>query len=483
MNLKNFWDIEKLGPEAEKIKKIFFYRVCGTGMGAAACLLQEAGYEVEGGDHTFYPPMSHFLENSNIQCHKLSDLSPQFYQQFDLIVVGNVVAGSSAEAREIENWNIPFTSFPAALGGLILNKKNVIGICGTHGKTTTTYYLKQMLENLTGKCPGYMIGGVLDDGPPGYLGKEDYFVIESDEYDSGYFQKISKLRLYQLKNVILTSLEFDHADIFQSVEDIKKQFIPVLEKGGKIFIAHQEYAASLDLFNRYKNRFQMAQIYGGPVNPKIISHHNSLTKFSLVENNQTMEFETNVVGKHNIENLTSIILWCLKEGFGQKEIQRSIKNLKMVKRRQEERGRYREAIVIDDFAHHPRAIDETLKSLKVKYPNKKLIVVVDPSSATGRSDIFQNEYPQSLQLAHQVVIAQPQRKTIAIGRGDLNTEKLIRDWIALTHQSGSVVKTLDELLTTLNQINLDHAILVILSNGTCLGLWESPFVDQLKPIK
>ena len=219
MNLTNKLDYSDLKKIQKDIKRVFFYRVCGTGMGAAACLLKEKGYEVEGGDTNFYPPMSTYLESTGIPLHKLEKIDQEFLKSFDLIVVGNVVPNGSPDARLIEELGVNFSSFPTAIGALVLSDVNVIGIAGTHGKTTTTYFATQIFENLKAD-PGYLIGGVMVGRPSSKLGNGKYFFIESDEYDSAYFEKISKFRSYAIDNLILTSLEYDHADIFASVEAI-----------------------------------------------------------------------------------------------------------------------------------------------------------------------------------------------------------------------------------------------------------------------
>jgi UDP-N-acetylmuramate: L-alanyl-gamma-D-glutamyl-meso-diaminopimelate ligase len=478
MNLQHFWDADRLKKEKSSIKKIFFYRICGTGMGACACLFRENGFDVEGGDHLYYPPMSDFLEQSEITLHTLEDLGPEDYQKYDLIIVGNVVSGKSEQARFIEELGVPFTSFPSAMGSLLLEPKNVVGICGTHGKTTTTYFMKQILEKATGKVPGFFIGGVLDEGVPASMGESDVFVIEADEYDSSYFQKISKFRLYELKNMILTSLEFDHADIFETIDDIKDEFKGSLKKGGRTIVVNEQYPAGLSLFSDYKEKFKSSQTYGLR-SPKIIEADSEGTRFSLNYQNEERPFETNICGIHNIENISAILLWCLSEGIEKSKLQNAVKSLNMVKRRQEERGKYKGALVIDDFAHHPKAIEVTLQGLKQKYKNQKIFVVLDPSSATGRSDLFQNEYPKSLSLADGLILAKPQKKTIALGRGDLNAEQVVKDWKSLATGPSRCVKTVEELIQAINSLELDGQVLAVLSNSTCLGLWERSFAQDL----
>jgi UDP-N-acetylmuramate: L-alanyl-gamma-D-glutamyl-meso-diaminopimelate ligase len=272
MNLANKLDYNSLKKIQKDIKRVFFYRVCGTGMGAAACLLKEKGLHVEGGDINFYPPMSTYLESTGIPLHKLETMTTDYLKTFDVIVVGNVVPNGGRDALMIEDLGVKFVSFPTAIGALVLSDVNVIGIAGTHGKTTTTFLASQVFEKL-GTDPGYFIGGVIDGQSSSKLGSGKYFFIESDEYDSAYFEKISKFRSYSLDNMILTSLEFDHADIFNSVEDIKNQFRAAIPHIEKTLIFSGDYISAVELFHEFKeDRAGKCFLYGEKteVGPKIL---------------------------------------------------------------------------------------------------------------------------------------------------------------------------------------------------------------------
>ncbi|MDD0852636.1 Mur ligase family protein [Halobacteriovorax sp. GB3] len=477
MNLDNKISWEELKSKSTSIKKIFFYRVCGTGMGAAACLLKEKGYEVEGGDNNFYPPMSTYLESTKIPLYQLDEITPDFLKQFDLIVVGNVVPGSSDQARMIESLDVPFCSFPQALGSLVLNDINVVGLAGTHGKTTTTYFATQVFEKL-GEAPGYFIGGVVNGRASSKLGEGKYFFIESDEYDSAYFEKISKFRLYSLKNMILTSLEFDHADIFDSIEDIKNEFKQVVPniKGSLIF--NGDYSAINELIE--ESELDNVVLYGldQKFGPKILDENDKGTRFEIIYKNETFEFSTNLIGKHNILNLTSVLLYALEEGFSYESLTQSILELEMVKRRQEVRGFYKGAPVIDDFAHHPRAVELTIDSIKTKYPNKEILVVMEPNSATARSSIFQNEFEQALEDSDYLVFTKPNRPTSVKGCGNLDYEKIVSS-LNEKGRKAFVANDLNDLLTVFNEHVDENKVILVLSNGTCLGLWESEFVKEI----
>jgi UDP-N-acetylmuramate: L-alanyl-gamma-D-glutamyl-meso-diaminopimelate ligase len=483
MDLKNLIAQEELIKNRNRFKKVFFYRICGAGMGPAAVLMKQAGLDVHGADSAFYPPMSTYLETTKISLYKMESVTSEFLQQFDLIVVGNSLSRKSEQARMIEATGVPFTSFPAALGALVLKDRQVVGICGTHGKTTTTYFLTQMLEAV-GNNPGCLVGGIIEGRDPARLGASPYFVIEGDEYDSAYFHKISKFRLYELKHMILTSLEFDHADIFDSVEKIEDEFRDVLPKITGQVIAQTEYPSIKKLVHEYKDKSSAKNwiSYGrdSQAGPSDLVTTETGSSFSLKLADKIVSFETSAVGLHNILNITSCILFMFAEGFTIEQIQQSVKTLSMVKRRQEVRGTYKGAVVIDDFAHHPRAISLTIDALRAKYKNKKMITIFEPISATARSSIFQNEFRDSLAVSDEVIIAKSTIATTALGGKDLDGDLLASEISKNFNKPAFCVSDLKSLRELIDQRIKADDLLVILSNRTCLGLWESDFVHELK---
>lgn len=482
MDLTHYLNFESLRKRKEKINRIFFYRICGTGMGASAVLLKQKGYEVEGGDHKFGPPMSTYLEQSGIPLYQLSKVDDQFLKSFDLIVVGNVVPGKSDEARRIEKLGVGFCSFPVALGAFVLADVNVIGIAGTHGKTTTTYLATQVFENL-GEKPGCLVGGVIEGKDPAYLGDGRYFFIESDEYESCYFEKYSKFRSYCLDHMILTSLEFDHADFFKDLSAIKEQFQSVFPQMSGRIILNDQYLACRELYHENQDRTKGSWFfYGrdGEYGPNHIqtSEHGSTFELKLGQNIES--FQTNLVGAHNIENLCSVIIFAHLEGYDVEKIKQSILNLSMVKRRQEIRGLYHGAIVVDDFAHHPRAVKETIETIKMSFPHKQVVAVFGAHSATARSALFQEEFAQALAYAPMSVIVKSNQSTSVKGIKDLSYEQLTRDLIQDYGRQSIMVDRIDDLISVLKNLSGPDKVLLIMSNSSCLGLWESAeFVHEI----
>ncbi len=483
MDLTRLITQEELIRRRGDFKKIFFYRICGAGMGPAAVLMKQAGLLVEGADSAFYPPMSTYLESTGIPLHKLDAATPDFLKHYDLIVVGNSLSGKSEQARMIEQAGVPFTSFPAALGALVLKPLQVIGICGTHGKTTTTYFMAQLLENL-GLEPGYLVGGTIDGRDPARLGKGKYFPIEGDEYDSGYFHKISKFRLYELKHMILTSLEFDHADIFSSVEKIEDEFRDVLPKLTGHVIMNLEYPSAKKLWDEYKGnspaKSWIAYGPGAEAGPHKVESREEGSRFTLKLAGQEVPFESSVVGGHNVLNLSACLLFLHAEGVAIPQLQKAAKSLGMVKRRQEVRGKYKGAVVVDDFAHHPRAINVTLDAIRARFKGKRIVTVFEPVSATARSNVFQEEFRDSLANSDAVIIAKPDLATTALGSKDLDGPRLAREITEKHGKPAACVSALAPLREAIDVQVKDGDVLLVLSNRTCLGLWESDFVQQLR---
>tara|TARA_B100001971_G_C18268012_1_gene596286 strand:+ start:44624 stop:46048 length:1425 start_codon:yes stop_codon:yes gene_type:complete len=473
MNLDNFLKTDELIKAKDQIKKIFFYRICGTGMGACACLLKEAGFDVHGADSAFFPPMSTYLESTGIPLRKLDEMQVDDFKDYDLIVVGNSVPRMSDQARMIEELGIKFTSFPALLGAFVLKDREVIGLAGTHGKTTTTFFIQQILENLGEEC-GYLIGGILNNRPPAELGKSKYFVIESDEYDSAYFQKISKFRLYELNHMVLTSLEFDHADIYDSVEQIENEFSHAFKAMNGVISFDNTYPSAVKLSKEHSHLKWIP--YGDQI--EITKKSSTQTTWTMKKDDKSYEFSSNVIGRHNILNLSGCLELLLELGFEYDKLKLAIENLSLVKRRQEERGVYKGSLVIDDFAHHPRAVSLTIEAIRDKYPNRKVITVFEPISATARSSIFQSEFTQALANSDKVIMATNPLKTTVKSSHNLDTDLIVTE---LKKKNIPAINSTDlqTLRKSLDEFNEENAILLILSNRTCLGLWESDFVQAL----
>lgn len=475
LRLENMIDEEGLFRDSHKFKKVFFYRVCGMGMSFAAGLLMEKGYHVEGFDIGFAPPLGSILKDMGIKCYERVD--GELLSSFDLIVVGNVVPRDSEDADLIESSGVPFCSFPALLGAFILREVNVVGICGTHGKTTTTYFAIQVFEAL-GEKPGYFVGGIIEGKRSYALGNGRYFFIEGDEYDSAYFHKESKFLSYHLSSMILTSLEFDHADIFSSLSDIQDQFRPAFVSLNDV-ICCQGFATIDQLVEESSGHKPQVFWYGGEL-LKIRKQTDQGSHFDLFWKGEYVSFKTNVTGGHNIENLSGVIVYALKEGFPVEQVRKAVESLERVKRRQEFKGLYRGAVMIDDFAHHPSAVKKVMEAVRICFPLRRVNVIFEPASATARSDIFQNEFAESLKGAYRVLLIDSGKLTTVKNRENIDSERFKNDVLSGDCVSFAVGDTLNDIVEFVEEYAGPEELFLVMSNGTCKGLWGSHFVDKLQ---
>ncbi len=460
------------------MSNIFFYRVCGTGMGPCAILLQESGHKVVGHDEEFYPPMSDFLKKSGIEITK-EKITVEYLNTFDFVVVGNVVRKNSTDADIINKSSAKKVSFPQILGKMILQKKDVIGVIGTHGKTTTTYYLMQIMSKMD-LNPGHFIGGILEDLPPARNSESKFFVIESDEYDSSYFHKESKFFSYFIKDCIFTSLEFDHADIFENFDVLKNNFKKFLDSlPGKI-IYNSDYESISSILPKTKESLS----YGLNSNfgPKNISYRENETSFMVSWEGHDYEFITSTFGEHNILNLSACILYLLSEGFSPSKINEAVCKLKNAMRRQEVKGvTERGTMFIDDFAHHPTAVKETLKSIKSKYPSKKIFPILYPGSATARSSLFQKEFTEILAEYEEVAIVRAQSETTIKGLDTIDSNKMVEE-INKRGNKAQLINNKEDFLKIIHCVieeKDDSWLVLTMSNSSMFNIWEEKSMQDL----
>ena len=379
-------------------------------MSSLAGMLQEKGYTITGSDHNIYPPISTFLKRLSIPVN--NGYSPSnLHPTPDLVIVGNVITRNNPESEELLKLDIPYLSMPQALKKFAMNTKKSIVIAGTHGKTTVSALTAWILE-VAGLNPSFMIGGIaknfnrnfkLSDGP--------YFVIEGDEYDTAFFDKGPKFLHYNPYLAAITSIEFDHADIYKGIEEIKNsfaRFIEIVPKQGTLCV-NSDDPLVVDVIKgaqcpilRFAIRSD-ADLTVGDVTPK-----NGKTRFTIFKKN--MEFArvtTDLFGNYNISNILAATAISSVIGIPHETIVRAIRTFKGVKRRLEVLGEYKDVMVIDDFAHHPTAVSETIKAVKSHYRNRRLVALFEPRSNSSRRNVFQNAYADSFTGADLVILPEP----------------------------------------------------------------------------
>ena len=394
----------------QHVQKIHLIAVCGTGMGALACMLKRLGYEVTGSDHKIYPPMSHFLVEQGI---RISDGFKEEHIAYgpDLVIVGNAVTRENPEVKKMQQMGIPFCSMPQALNRFVAADKKTLIVSGTHGKTTTSSILAWMLYQ-AGFDPSFMIGGILQNFGSNYrLGAGDYIVIEGDEYDTAFFDKGPKFLHYQPAMTVLTSVEFDHADIFRDLKHVRQAFGGFLNQldNLSLLIAFNDDDNIKELISKAKcrvERYGMANDSHWCLGEVKIDAPWSV--FDVLKSGDRFgRFRTRLIGRHNLLNALSVIAIADHLGVPTEKISKALETFEGIRRRQQIRGEKNQIIVMDDFAHHPTAVRETIEAVKSFYARKRLIAVFEPRTNSSMRSVFQNEYSASFDFADLICIRKP----------------------------------------------------------------------------
>ncbi|MBN1840831.1 MAG: UDP-N-acetylmuramate:L-alanyl-gamma-D-glutamyl-meso-diaminopimelate ligase [Deltaproteobacteria bacterium] len=394
----------------EEVKSIHLIATCGTGMGALAGMLKEAGFEVTGSDHHVYPPMSVFLSQLGIEIFE--GFRPEnLAHRPDLVVVGNAVSKDNPEVAAMFELAIPYCSLPQALNRFFMTGKGALVVTGTHGKTTTSALLAWVLA-MAGLNPGFMVGGILKNFGRNYnVGGGAYFVVEGDEYDTAFFDKGPKFLHYTPSRAILTSIEFDHADIYRDLAHVKNSFSD--------FIAAMPQEAMLAGYDGdpvVRELLTQAPcwtaFYGpGERSPWRLENMRSdspWTRFEVTRRGTHFgTFKTHLIGRHNVLNALAAIAVADDLGIPADVISRALETFEGVKRRQEVRGIKNDIIVMDDFAHHPTEVKETVAAVSSFYSDKRIVAVFEPRTNSSRRRVFQDRYPESFDMADLVCIRKP----------------------------------------------------------------------------
>jgi UDP-N-acetylmuramate: L-alanyl-gamma-D-glutamyl-meso-diaminopimelate ligase len=463
--------------------KIYLMGICGTAMASLAGLLKSLGYQVTGVDQNAYPPMSDQLEALGIPYFKGYHENNLYEARPDFVIVGNVISSSNPEVQSLWKLKIPYTSLPKALGELFLKKKQSLVVSGTHGKTTTTSALAWVLESLQ-LNPGFLIGGIAKNFSTSFrLPEGDFFAIEGDEYDTAFFDKVPKFSHYHPQHAILTSIEFDHGDIYSDIDQIKEAFsllLKGLNKEGSCLVYHGQDFHIKNLLQSYteETRTFKTVSYGFGLDHDVcvrtLSGDSSEFSFEVFfkYSGQTHLFKTQMFGEHNALNLTAVIALAHQVlGFSLPAIASAIEGFKGVKRRQEILGQPGGVTVIEDFAHHPTAVYETLKALKKRYFQGRLWAIFEPRSATSRRKIFQKDYVQSFLLADEVWIKRPFDQSKIQEEDRFSSEELVQD-LRGKQISATGFQDVKEVVHSVGSQAQRGDVVVIMSNGGFDGIYK-----------
>jgi UDP-N-acetylmuramate: L-alanyl-gamma-D-glutamyl-meso-diaminopimelate ligase len=400
----------KLNLAPEKIRHIHVMGICGTGMAALAGMLKASGYTVTGSDSGVYPPMSDFLKEQGIEAasgYGSQNLEPRP----DLVIVGNVITRKNPEAQALATTVIPYLSFPQALAHFFISGRTSLVVAGTHGKTTTSSLLASALHQ-AGLDPSFMIGGIVREFEANFrLGHGPHFVVEGDEYDTAFFDKGSKFLHYRPRIAIITSVEFDHADIFADLDAIKcsfRKFVALLPKDGLI-VAHLDDPNVAEIVADAP-----CEVQGYGLNPGLawsladVRSEQGMTRFQVRHQGEPWaDLAVRMPGRHNCLNSLAVTAVLHRIGLVPEQINSALASFGGVKRRQEVRGVERGITVIDDFAHHPTAVRETLGALKAAYGGRRLVTVFEPRTNSSRRAIFQQDYVSAFDAADLILIRKP----------------------------------------------------------------------------
>ena len=450
----------------EKIQTIHIMGICGTGMAALAGMLLHSGFTITGSDRHVYPPMSEYLQQLGI--HPIDGYAKDnLSHNPDLVIVGNVITKKNPEAIGLQKSGIPYLSFPQALAEFFIKEKKSLVIAGTHGKTTTCSLLASSLHH-AGLDPSFMIGGIVAEFQANNrIGSGPFFITEGDEYDTAFFDKESKFLHYRPDIAVITSIEFDHADIFLDISQIKrsfKKFIDLLPSDG-LLIANLDDANVAEVI---ADASCPVEGYGlNSSNKWVLSDFNTsgpLTKYVLSYGGLNYDMGIPMSGKHNCLNSAAVAAVMHHLDLPFTEIRRSLGLFRGVKRRQEIRGEVDGIQVIDDFAHHPTAVKETLAGLKDAHKDRRLIAVFEPRTNSSRRAIFQEQYVSAFVAADLVILREPLPLVNVPAEELFSSEKLALD-ISRTNPNVWSFMDTEGILEHLRNVCQPGDIIAILSNG------------------
>jgi UDP-N-acetylmuramate: L-alanyl-gamma-D-glutamyl-meso-diaminopimelate ligase len=454
-------------------RSVHLVAVGGVGMSALAGLLQARGYRVTGSDEGIYPPASTLLEELGIEVRQ--GYRPEHVADADLVVVGNAVTRANPEAVAASQRGLPMRSMPQMLGELFLQDRISVVIAGTHGKTTTSAMLAWVLQQ-AGRSPGFLIGGASQDLTTNFaVGTGEHFVVEGDEYDSAYFDKRPKFLHYRPQALLLTAIEFDHADIYRDLDHVKsafRQLVQLLPPGAPFAVA-QEFPHAVEIASI--GRAQPILFGLGPEcawRAVDVSDDGERTSFVVeADGRRAATVRLRVPGIINVRNALGVFVLARSLGLTDEEAVCGLESFRGVRRRQERVGEVREVVVIDDFAHHPTAVAGTLAAVRARYSNRRVIAVFEPRSNTSRRRIFQREFADALAGAPVVVLsAVYQKANDPLPPSErLSIDELVTD-LRQRGIEAQVLPSADAIADHLGRAARAGDVVVVMSNGAFGGL-------------
>ena len=380
--------------------------ICGVGMASLAGLLKARGYRITGSDQNIYPPMSTYLADIGIPV--LSGFRAEhLVPRPDLVVIGNAVSRNNPEAEMVLAQGIEHISFPQALGRFLIGARRALVVAGTHGKTTTSALAAWVLTS-AGLDPGFFVGGVpLNFGSGWNAGTGEHVVLEGDEYDTAFFDKGPKFLHYRPRNVILTSVEFDHADIYRDLDHVKSAFaklIDIIPADGSLIVC-SDYPEAVGVARAVKAHWTTYGESGDWTAANIAFDQGRSVFEACFKGRSEGAVEASLIGRHNVKNALAVYVMGRSLGIAHDRLVDGFQTFRGVKRRQEVRGEKGGVVVIDDFAHHPTAVRETIDAVRGAYAGRRLWAIFEPRSNTSKRNVFEKEFAAALALADMTIVA------------------------------------------------------------------------------
>jgi len=453
--------------------------ICGTAMASLAGMLEARGHRVTGSDENVYPPMSTMLESIGIQIlrgYNAANLNPTP----DCVVVGNAIPRGNPEVEETLNRRLVYRSLPEVLKDEFIRGRRSLVVAGTHGKTTTASLAAWIIDQ-AGLNPSFLVGGVVQNfGVSFRVTESDYFIIEGDEYDTAYFDKGPKFMHYQPELAIVNNIEFDHADIYKDLEAVKLAFrrlMNLVPANGSLIAGWDSPPVRNVVSSFGQKLFTRLETFGTGAEARWqarnIAFSKGVTRFAVFrDGTKWSDFQTPLIGEFNVRNCLAAMVAADAWGVDQKAIAEALRTFESVRRRCEVRGEIYGITVIDDFAHHPTAVRETLTALKTKYDGRRIVAVFEPRSRTSCHATFQSAYIDAFAPADYVIVSRvyDAQRAAEMG-GVLNIERLIED-IAATRKPAFAITDVDEIVSTLRDQLRSGDVVAIMSNGSFSGIHE-----------
>jgi UDP-N-acetylmuramate: L-alanyl-gamma-D-glutamyl-meso-diaminopimelate ligase len=456
------------------VKRIHLVGVAGTGMGAFAGMLKAEGYTVTGSDENVYPPMSDMLAAWEIEVFTPYSAENIDRAKPDLVIIGNVIRRVNPEATVVRERGIPQMSFPAAFGSLVCRGRHSVVVAGTHGKTTTSAMLAHVLTE-GGLDPTFIVGGVTLNYTGNFrLGGGEHVVIEGDEYDTAYFDKGPKFVHYRTRTALLTSIEFDHADIYTSMahyESAYERFCVTLPADGWLGVS-ATYPRAVEIARKHSRAPVVTYGIGDTADYRArdAEFGESGVRFVIEEpGGDTAPIVMGMSGMHNVENAAGVWAAARWLGLGPDAVAAGLASFLGVKRRQEPRGYVAGVLVIDDFAHHPTAVRETIGGIRQRYRNRRLWAVFEPRSNTSRRNIHQKEYAEAFDEADIVTIRLPEPHDKVPVDQQLDVPAIVRG-IGNRGIVATGLANVPEIVDLIAREAKANDVILVMSNGAFGGL-------------